>query len=30
VLSAEEVERCFDLDYSLRHVDHIFARLGLA
>lgn len=29
VLPAEEVERCFDLSYSLRHVDHIFARLGL-
>lgn len=30
VLSAEEVERCFDLNHSLRHVDYIFARVGLA
>ncbi|MBC7187045.1 MAG: adenylosuccinate lyase [Calditrichaeota bacterium] len=29
VLSEEEVERCFDLNHSLRHVDHIFARAGL-
>lgn len=30
VLSAEEVERCFALNHSLRHVDYIFARVGLA
>ncbi len=30
VLTAEEVARCFDLDHSLRQVDHIFQRLGLA
>ncbi|MCR4440116.1 MAG: adenylosuccinate lyase [bacterium] len=30
VLSEEEVERCFDLNHSLRHVDYIFARAGLA
>lgn len=28
-LSPAEVENCFDLDYHLRHLDDIFARVGL-
>ncbi|PWB44268.1 MAG: adenylosuccinate lyase [Candidatus Methylomirabilota bacterium] len=28
-LSPAEVESCFDLDYHLRHLDDIFARVGL-
>jgi adenylosuccinate lyase len=28
-LSAAEVEKCFDLGYHLRHLDEIFARVGL-
>ena len=28
-LSPVEVENCFDLDYHLRHLDDIFARVGL-
>jgi adenylosuccinate lyase len=28
-LSAAEVENCFDLGYHLRHLDEIFARVGL-
>ena len=28
-LSADEVEKCFDLGYHLRHLDDIFARVGL-
>lgn len=28
-LSTEEIEKCFDLDYYLRHVGHIFGRLGI-
>jgi adenylosuccinate lyase len=30
VLSAAEIESCFDLGYHLRHVDAIFRRVGLA
>ena len=28
-LSAAEIEKCFDLGYHLRHLDDIFARVGL-
>jgi len=28
-LSPAEVENCFDLGYHLRHLDDIFARVGL-
>lgn len=28
-LSAEELERCFQLDYHYKHVDEVFERLGL-
>ena len=28
-LSPAEIENCFDLDYHLRHLDDIFARVGL-
>lgn len=29
LMSAEEIDRCFDLSYHYTHVDDIFARLGL-
>lgn len=28
-LTAEELEKCFDLQYHYKHVDEVFARLGL-
>jgi len=28
-LSPAEIENCFDLGYHLRHLDEIFARVGL-
>lgn len=30
VLSQEEIDACFDLDYYLRHIDYIFDRLRVA
>jgi adenylosuccinate lyase len=30
ILSDEEIDACFDLNRHLRHVDTIFARVGLA
>jgi adenylosuccinate lyase len=29
LLPAEELEACFDLEHHLRHVDHIFERMGI-
>jgi adenylosuccinate lyase len=28
-LSAEEIERCFDVRYHLKHLDHVFEQLGI-
>jgi adenylosuccinate lyase len=29
LLSAEEIERCFDVKYHLKHLDHTFEQLGI-
>ena len=29
LLSTEEIERCFDVKYHLKHLDHTFEQLGI-